>query len=212
MKLTANPTSASVKGGESTDQREARMKEFWSSGAGSQYVPLGKILNAHTAQLLIDGAILELDTVEYLGVSLPVSPVQVVSLKTVPSWGCPACHSAHGTGTGPSPEPTIKGLMSNVFSYSLVTKQVFAVSASCRSLYAFDAVGRLSTSHAVTSMTDIVRPTLPDAPVKVDGQVGTEARATRRQIRAAKAPVVDADSLTDSQLETLTTPDTVEVV
>jgi len=47
------------------------------------------------------------------------------------TWGCKACHSAHGSGVYPSREVSAKLLRKNKFFYNPATRELFTISDSC---------------------------------------------------------------------------------
>lgn len=55
-----------------------------------------------------------------------------MSLANMPrTWGCKACHSAHGSGVYPSREVSAKLLRKNKFFYNPATRELFTISDSC---------------------------------------------------------------------------------
>lgn len=144
MKLTLTtsaPSAAigSTVGGENKEQRESRMAMFFADPTNAHLVPVGKLLALASGQgtktladLLMAGETLELDTVRIGNRDMPLAPGYTISLDTVAStWGCPACKSAHGTGVGPSPSKSKKGLEANKWFYNPLTLALYTFSASC---------------------------------------------------------------------------------
>lgn len=126
---------------EPRDQRENRMKAFWAAPENATIHPVGRLLaQSHAgktlAQMLVDGESLEMDSVTVDGKVLPLQDGFTLSLNNVAQvWGCPACRSAHGSGTYPSREASAKLLAGNKFFYRPSDKALFVISETCWSDY-----------------------------------------------------------------------------
>jgi hypothetical protein len=149
----SNPLKASFGQNEDRKARETRMKGFWADKANACLYPLGALLSVlvkpgqRIADLIADGkGSVTIDSVVLsTGQELPVNPPQVLSISTcVHGWGCPACHSAHGSAIYPSRGtedasgnrvPDADGLASNKWYYNPTSKQVFVISDTCWNAY-----------------------------------------------------------------------------
>ena len=153
MKLTnytVDPTAASrIKGSgpsaEKKEDRVNRMTEFWQTHAGKVY-KVGRLLASKTkgktlAEHLIAGESIEMESITLNGTSYPLEPDYTISMDTMRVWGCPACHSAHGSGKAPSHEPDADGLMSNQWYYHPASKKLFVISDTCHSKYLVSLIG-----------------------------------------------------------------------
>ncbi len=133
---------------ESKEKRTARMKAFWANAANAVLVALGQLFawsdgKERIADVLArNGGVVDLpETIEIDGVSFPLAEESKhLSMLTADGksytssfklWQCPACQSAHGSGTYPSKAIDADGLASNQVYYSPVTKQLFTISDSC---------------------------------------------------------------------------------
>ena len=87
---------------ESQPAREERMRAFWNDPKNRQIWRVGKLLSQkHEGKTLAQYVIsegIELDEISINGNTLPLEPGFKLSLDSILNWGCPACHSAHGSG------------------------------------------------------------------------------------------------------------------
>jgi hypothetical protein len=120
------------------------MRAFWSDKLNSTLYDVGQILaqvveGKTLAEHIAEGHSFTLGAVKSPNeVRLQLRPGQVFSLATLNSWGCPACHSAHGSGRYPSREVDSKGLASNVFYYRPADQTLFTISRTCWQQYVID--------------------------------------------------------------------------
>jgi hypothetical protein len=127
------------KAGQNEDKasRITRMKRYWDEKQNAVLYNLGQLLatkagDTTLAEQVVAGEELVIDRLTMPnGTVLVLDPVLKISLKNVPRWGCPACHSAHGSGVYPSRDITVKGLKRNSWFYNPATKQAFVISDSC---------------------------------------------------------------------------------
>lgn len=135
--VVAPKSTAGAGQNEPREQREVRMKAFWAAAENTILHPVGRLLAQEhdgetLAQMLVDGEVLEMDAVTVDGKELSLQPGFALSLKNVSqTWGCPACRSAHGSGTYPSREVSAKLLASNKFFYRPADRALFAISDTC---------------------------------------------------------------------------------
>lgn len=143
MKLTnVQVVAPKMTAGAGQNERQAdrvkRMMRFWQAGENAVLYPVGRFLammadaKRTIAQVIADGEEVELDTINVDGKQLPLAPGFKLSLKNVAQqWGCPACHSAHGSGVYPSREVSAKLLASAKFYYRPSDKALFTISDTC---------------------------------------------------------------------------------
>ena len=82
--------------------------------------------------MLAGGEEIEMDVIRLDGQVLTLQPGFKLSLANMPrTWGCKACHSAHGSGVYPSRDVSAKLLRKNKFFYNPATKELFTISDSC---------------------------------------------------------------------------------
>lgn len=128
---------------EKSADRIARMIQYWADPDNQRLIPIGKLLavlyaGKALAQWMLEGMEIPLPSVKIAGVSLPLREGFVLSLRTVADWGCPACHSAHGSGVAPSKDVSFKGLVANKFFYNPATQSILSVSTTCQTTYLAD--------------------------------------------------------------------------
>lgn len=136
---------ASVKGAgqnEKRGERIARMERFWKDGVNGVLIAVGTLLGYKVddktlAEYIASGEDVTLTEVNVEGVILPLADGGLtLNLANMPStWGCPACRSAHGSGTYPSREVSAKLLSNNRFFYRPADRALFVISESCWSEY-----------------------------------------------------------------------------
>ncbi len=128
---------------EDREEREIRMKAFWTENQNATFYMIGRLLRTLVkgktlAQRLVAGEEIELDSISWKGATLPLVRGFKLSLKSLDMWGCPACRSAHGSDVYPS-HPSRGAdaalLSKNKFYYNLTTKQLFTISDTCWSEY-----------------------------------------------------------------------------
>jgi hypothetical protein len=123
---------------ESKDARLKRMREFWAAPENATLYPVGPLLATMVdswrsmADVLAGGEEIEMDEIRLDGQELVLQPGFKMSLANMPrTWGCKACHSAHGSGVYPSRDVSAKLLRKNKFFYNPATKELFTISDSC---------------------------------------------------------------------------------
>ena len=123
---------------ESKDARLRRMRQFWAAPENATLYPVGTLLatmvdtERSMADMLAGGEEIEMDEIRLDGQELLLQPGFKLSLANMPrSWGCKACHSAHGSGVYPSREVSAKLLRKNKFFYNPATRELFTISDSC---------------------------------------------------------------------------------
>jgi len=129
----------SSSGQENRKAKESRMRSFWDKTP--VIYSLGCLLAAtvdgkRIADVVAMGGKVNLtDKVEVDGKTLVLVKPLVLALSTLADWGCPACHSAHGSNEGPSKKkdssPDADALAANEFYYDPQAKRIFTISRSC---------------------------------------------------------------------------------
>lgn len=181
MKL--NPVVVAPKSFSGTGQNErksvrvARMKAYWQSADNAILYPVGKLLALAVgvgrilADVIASGESIEMESIQVDGKTLPLQPGFSLSLANMPNtWGCPACRSAHGSGTYPSREVSAKGLASNRFFYRPSDRSLFVISDSCWSEYV-EALNAATPDRFVSPAT-----------------VKAQAQAKRKGVEMLEAP------------------------
>lgn len=142
IQATATKTGTGGRNNEDSDARLARMRAFWQDTSNAVLYPIGRLLalavaGKTLAEHLLAGESIELETVTAPnGVTLPLKNT-VLALKS-PTWLCPACKSAHGTGIAPSKKQKRSGLEQNEWYYNPATQTIFVISNTCRKVYCTD--------------------------------------------------------------------------
>lgn len=139
LTVSTVPTSKAF-GGESKAARVARMKSYWSDKSNAVLLSVGRLLaqsfNGKTlAAHVLAGETLELPAVSVNGQSYPLADGFQISMANIKTWGCPACHSAHGSGVGTSRDRNEGLLASNAFYYNPASKTLVTISDTCFSNY-----------------------------------------------------------------------------
>jgi hypothetical protein len=120
--------------------REARMRNFWAAPENRWLFRIGKLLEndvegVSLAQRLAQGEEIELNSITVADQYLPLQPRLTLSLNSLSEWGCPACHSAHGSGVAPSRNISADELAKNEFYYNPATERLFTISKTCFKKY-----------------------------------------------------------------------------
>ncbi len=141
---------------ESQPAREERMRAFWNAPENRQIWKVGKLLSQKherktLAQYVISEGI-ELDKISINGNTLPLEPGFKLSLDSILNWGCPACHSAHGSGVWPSTSVNAGNLERCEFYYNPETRLLFTISKTCWDDYV-EKLGAVSRFVEVPSTT-----------------------------------------------------------
>lgn len=182
MKITmvvASPAKVSGFGSsqnEDKPQRLARMRdEFWTAIENEVLIPVGKILatkfdaDRTLADILMEGESIEMDTVSVEGVTFPLAAGFEMTLQNLATtWGCPACHSAHGSGVYPSRDQRADLLAGNKFFYRPYDATLLTISDTCWKDYVV-ALGANKTTrfvsgknwHRMNAVTPLVPQTVP---------------------------------------------------
>jgi hypothetical protein len=153
-----------------------RMRAFWNAKTNAVLYVVGQLLavlvNGKTlAQHLLDKAAIPLKDiaipVDDKGTlrTFPLASGYVLSLETIGTWGCPACHSAHGSGVAPSRRQEVAKLESNVFYYNPATRELFTISASCYEKYCAGVVGPKAIEARITKAPAAKAQVAPGTPV-----------------------------------------------
>lgn len=132
-------------GGEKKAQRIARMRAYWKQPVNASLIPVGRILSAKAsatqscADVIADKGTIELEAILSTdGKTLPLASGFSMSLANIRTWGCPACHSAHGSGVAPSRDLDAENLATNDFFYRPADKTVITISDTCYRQYVKD--------------------------------------------------------------------------
>lgn len=123
---------------ESQPARVDRMKAFWARPENATIYRVGRVLanqadaTRSIAEVLAGGEDVELEAVTIEGKVLPLQEGFTLSLAKLPqAWGCPACHSAHGSGVWPSTSVNAGNLETCEFYYNPQTRLLFTISKTC---------------------------------------------------------------------------------
>lgn len=187
MNITVSPKVVAVSpvaksGGlqaESKSDRLERMRQFWSSKDTAVIWYVGQLLacmaedGRSLAAHVYDGDSITLTSLEVLTVTnqsrtLELAEPLIISIETTADkangWGCPACHSAHGTGVSSShAKKSVPGLEHNHWYYNPSTKRLFVISDTCHSTYCVDLMPGDSPKAQERAWRKRVV-TVPDAP------------------------------------------------
>jgi hypothetical protein len=157
MKLNNfNVNSSPAKSGftkEKRDARERRMRAFWASSENAIIWEVGRLLAHETsegtlANLVLNGEVLEMDSLISNGRTLPLAQGFRISMSTINVWGCPVCQSAHGSGVGPSSEKNAVLFAKTKWYYNPKTKLLFTISETCWGSWV-KAIGAAKQFHEV---------------------------------------------------------------
>ena len=186
MKVTSLTVVKGTRGGgtgfvrETREQRSARVRAFFAAPSNAVLIALGPILSIvqdgqSWAGRMIAGETLDLSGAE-IAPGLVVATGSEIGLGNVPKWGCPICRSAHGTGSGVSPEQDAGRLARNQFYFRPSDGALFSISDTCfsgyvkaqglaskhvTSLEAYQASKGPETAVAATSPAPEPKPTRP---------------------------------------------------
>jgi len=116
--------------GESQDARKRRMIHHWGLQENTVIYPVGTLISEASAKSILEGTPVMIEGVRINRIVYPVAN-QRIGLANINEWGCPVCHSAHGTGVAPSPRKSVELLAGSKWFYNPTTQAIFTISASC---------------------------------------------------------------------------------
>lgn len=154
--------------GSTAEKNVVRMRRFWSDEKNAVLYSIGKLLQPIAQKMIAREEFTLPEAIKVSGKNVPLAPGQVLSLSNVSTWGCPACQSAHGTGSKSSPNPNAGYLAQNQFYYNPVTQRVFAISATCFKQYVRDLkqtgrIRNIADFNATPAVVVASKPTPPTA-------------------------------------------------
>lgn len=197
MKLTnavavSMPVTSRGASGEDRTTREARMRSFWADPSNAVLYPAGKVLAivaepatknkaARTvADILASGESVEMNAITIDGVTLPLADGFELSIANCfQTWGCPACHSAHGSGIAPSRKVDTILLATCKFFYRPSDKTLFTISSTCWGDYV-QALNACSPKRFISPKQDPSR-------VKANAPKNATAKPTSKPVTAPLA-------------------------
>jgi len=121
---------------ESRSARMNRMRAFWAAPENHELFTIGELLaekdeGRTIAERIVAGEDIPIETISVNGSALPLAAGFRLSLNSISSWACPACHSAHGSGIFPSRDTNTAGLERCKFYYNPRTRCIFTISNTC---------------------------------------------------------------------------------